>query len=220
MKAWSGLLVALWASCALAAPPEVQKEVPAKVGQPVRLVVKTAGEIGFQQTFDDDDAFFDELVAKDGARRFMFQSNTPGRYPVVFWTPGEKAGVTATFVVGPAGGTVPGNPPTTPTDPPAAPGGPLYFMAIRPDGQPASPEYTRIMSLPAWGTLRAAGHSVADRTVSEAAALGVVVPPGTAMPCLVTLRIRPDRSWSDVVRGAVPLPSTEAAIIALPGGVR
>lgn len=95
----SSVLVLALAAPLLAAPPEVPREVKAQPGQPVRVLVK-GGELGFKATFADDEAFFDELTAKDGQRRFMFQATKPGRYAVVFWTKGETDGAVTTIVVG------------------------------------------------------------------------------------------------------------------------
>jgi hypothetical protein len=92
------LLVA--ALSALAAPPEVPRELKCEPGQLLRIPVKGAGEIGYQPTFEDSEAFFDELLPTPGARRFVFQSLKPGTYHVTFWTLTEKGGTTCKIVVG------------------------------------------------------------------------------------------------------------------------
>lgn len=89
----------------------------------------------------------------------------------------------------------------------------LYFLVVRADG-PAAPEFTKVMSLPAWMDLRAAGHSYKDKTVTEAKALGVTLPAGSPLPCVVTLAVTP--SGSEIVRGPIALPTTADAIAKLP----
>lgn len=105
-------------------------------------------------------------------------------------------------------------PPVGPVDPvdPPPPSASLYFLLVRPDG-PAAPGFTAALDLAEWDTLRAAGHRVKDKTASEAAALGFAVP-APQLPAVVTLREGP--TGSAVVRGAVPLPTTGAGVLALP----
>lgn len=100
--------------------------------------------------------------------------------------------------------------PPKPKDPPAAPAT-FFFLVIRPDG-PAAPAFTRTMSDPAWGKLRAAGHRVRDMTLTEAGefAKGLAVP----LPAVVTLGEDAVKSW--VVRPGIALPATAEAILALP----
>lgn len=110
-------LLALSAA-AQAAPPDVPKEVRAKVGQLTRVVVKSGSEVGMARGFSDTDAFFDELVSKPGERRFVFQANAPGRYTVAFWTKGEVEGVVCVVIVGDGPDPGPGPTPVPePTDP-------------------------------------------------------------------------------------------------------
>lgn len=104
-------------------------------------------------------------------------------------------------------------PPKKPVDPVLPVPAVYYFLVVRADG-PASPEFTRIISLPAWADLRAAGHSYKDKSVTEAKALGVVFPVGTVYPCVVTLKVTP--AGSVVVRGPVPLPTTADGVTQLP----
>lgn len=110
----------------------------------------------------------------------------------------------------------PKKPPPDPVDPPPDPVDPpktgLYFMVIRADG-PASPEFVRVMSDPAWGTLRQRGHRVKDFTATDARRLGAPVP--AALPAVVTLTVSADGRESVVARGPVPLPTTSDGILAL-----
>ena len=118
-------------------------------------------------------------------------------------------------------GLAPQPPPVTPpvTPDPGQPAGGLYFVVVRPAG-PASPAFTAAMGLPEWATLRAAGHRVKDFDPARAVELlgAGVVPAGTQLPVVVTLREQP--GGSTVVRGPVPLPATGAAVLDLPRGVR
>lgn len=121
------------------------------------------------------------------------------------------------------GGKGPRPPPKDPPpkDPPVTPpiAAKLYFLIVRPDG-PASPEFTKVMSDPAWATLQGKGHQVKDRTVTDANRIvGLVLPPGTVLPTVVTLDVSAGTE-SRVVAGPVPLPTTSAEILKLPEGVR
>lgn len=101
-------------------------------------------------------------------------------------------------------------------DPPAK-SDTYYFLVIRPDG-PATSHFTKIMADPAWATLRAAGHRVKDKSVSDAAALGHTVPSDVSLPAVITL-IENDKT-STIARSAIALPTTSPAILDLPKGVK
>lgn len=134
---------------------------------------------------------------------------------------GEQARVDFTAVVpGEPGTPTPPPVPPTPPDPPTPPKpAALYFLIVRPDG-PASAEFTRTMGLAAWADLRKSGHSVKDKTLTDAAMIGVTLRDGTALPCVLTLREAADGKSSKIVRDAIPLPATESAIADLPKGVK
>lgn len=110
----------------------------------------------------------------------------------------------------------PKDPPTTPVpkDPPGKTA--YFFLIVRPDG-PAAPAFTKNMALPAWDTLRAQGHLVGDKSVTDAKAW-VSIPAGTTLPVVVTFR--EDEANSYEVRGPIALPDTNAAILKLPEGVK
>lgn len=115
-----------------------------------------------------------------------------------------------------------GTPPPKKTDPPATPpktdpAATYYFLIVRPDG-PAAPMFTAAMRLKGWEQLRAAGHLVKDYTVKDAAKAGFTVADGTPLPAVVTLR--ENETSSVVVRGPIALPTTDAAILELPKGVK
>lgn len=99
-------------------------------------------------------------------------------------------------------------------DPPATPTSGLYFLIVRPDG-PATSQFTKTMGESAWGQLRKAGHLVKDFGVSEASKW---VPAPDTLPAVYTLQEA--NGASKIVRGAVPLPTTSAAILDLPKGVK
>lgn len=106
-----------------------------------------------------------------------------------------------------------------PVDPPPTTGK-LFFVVIRPD-VPTDPTFTKVMGMPEWATLKAAGHGVSAKTVKEAAnSLGITIPAGTTLPCVVTVRNNPNGKTSTVVRGPIDLPGTGAGILDLPKGVQ
>lgn len=112
--------------------------------------------------------------------------------------------------------TPPDKNPTDPVKPPTA--GKLYFLVVRPDG-PADPAFTSYMANPGWTELGKKGYLYKDKTLTEAAALGVRIPDGTAIPAVVTLRILGDGQKSEVVRGPIALPPPDS-IVKLPEGVQ
>lgn len=113
------------------------------------------------------------------------------------------------------GSTAP--PVTPPVQPPISPPetSGLYFLVIRPDG-PASPAFTNTMKLTEWQTLIKNGHSVKDKSATEAAAFGVK--PGT-LPAVARLTISADGKSSKLF-DVVPLPTTGVDILKLPEGVK
>lgn len=206
----------------LAAPPKL--DLPAEVkGEPGAFVVipaKTEGKNVEWKVIDPGLNLFPVELLKD-TKTAVVSGARPGRYRVIAATAGgDEVSPFAETVV------VLGNPPKTPTDPPVDPPtdppvqpAVYYFLIVRPDG-PASPGFTEIMQSPAWTTLRTAGHSFKPKTVTEAAALGVVLPPGTIIPCVVTLKVSEDGKRSTIVRGPIPLPTTADGIAKLPEGVK
>lgn len=101
-----------------------------------------------------------------------------------------------------------GTPPTKPTK--------GYFLIVRPDG-PASAEFVRIFSDPAWTELKAAGHTVKEMTLTES--INTYKPPaGTAVPYVVTLGIVDGKA--KVVAGPVILPTDSAGIRKLAEGIK
>lgn len=194
------------ASTVFAAPPEVPKEIKARPGQLVRVVAKGEGEIGSTKSFNDDDAFFDELVAKPKEKRFVFQSDKPGVYFIAFWAKGEVEGSTCVITVGDG---KPGVPPVKPpVDPPVTTA--LYFLIVRPDG-PAAPSFTKMMGDPAWATLTTAGHKFKDKTATEAAKLGFT----TSSPLPTVILLREGSVGSEIV-GQTPFPTTASEVLDLP----
>lgn len=112
-------------------------------------------------------------------------------------------------------------PPTTPTPdpkPPTTPTGSLYFLIVRTNG-PADAAFTKTMGLEAWKELAKAGHLFKDKTLTEAASLGVQLPDGTSLPAVVILRESADKTKSAVVGGPLPLPTTNDGIRELPAKV-
>lgn len=202
---------------AFAAPPEV--EVPAKViGDPGAFVVITAKTDAKNAQFyaiDPGINLFPPGLLTDPKTTVV--TAPKGEYRVLVYAgnvDGASAPKIVVVVIG-DGKPVPPVKPDPPVTPP--PTTAFYFLIVRPDG-PASPAFTATMGLPAWGDLKRAGHTFKDKTVSEAAAFGVVLPNGTALPCVVTL----DNSGenSKIVRGPVPLPTDSSGIVKLPTEVK
>lgn len=225
-------LLHLFAAVAVAAPPKLTIPTEAKpVGGYVRFTPETDAVSVTYVSLDGLDPFPSEEL-KDG-RRFLLPTNgvAEGKYrfvAVAASKDGEQARADFVVVVGtgppPAKpGPIIAPPPTTPTDPKPpvtpAPTGGLYFLIVRPDG-PATAEFTKAMGLPAWKTLATAGHLFKDKTLAEAAALGVKIPDGTTLPTVVTLVESADGKSSRVVRGPVPLPTTEAGVLELAKAVK
>jgi hypothetical protein len=218
------LALALALPCGLrGAPPEVPARITAKPGQLVRVVVKAdAGKLGTLRNFTDAEAFWGELVGPKGQRQFVFQAPTDGRrasYVVGWWTVGEADGATTTIEIeGAAPPDVAPPPKKKPDDPAPPPTGTYYFLVVRKDG-PADPAFTKVMGLPAWAELSRAGHKFKDKTVSGAKAdLGLELPAGAPLPCVVTLSVT--GGVSKIVREPVPLPTTDTAILELPKAVK
>lgn len=106
-----------------------------------------------------------------------------------------------------------------PTDPiPPKPTSGMFFLIVRGDG-PASPEFTRTMTLEGWKKLSDSGHRYKDYIASDLPKFNITLPPGTTLPCVITLRPRADGIHSDIVRGPIQLPSSSEGIEKLPEGV-
>lgn len=120
MSRFVGLLLVLTgAGLAVADPPTVPAKIEATVLQMKRIEVTPSGdkEIGYQLVADADSVFFDELVSREGKRRFVFQATRPGTFAVVFWSKDELVGTVCTVVVAEAakpGGGGPKPPPPPP----------------------------------------------------------------------------------------------------------
>ena len=203
------LLFLLSSALAQAAPPDVPKSIPAKVGELVTLEVKGKG-IGYQPTFSSTDVFFARLHTDDVDTLSFVVQVKPGRnlkapLAVVFWTVGEKAGVACVLDTGDVLPPVPPVPPLPPPVPPTPTA--LYFLIVRPDG-PVSPAFAKVMGLPAWDTLRSGGHTVKDLERTDAQRYGF------HELGLFTL----DNSGPKfrIIRGPIPTPTNETDILKLP----
>lgn len=215
------LAVLVAAGVASAAPPELKlTDRTAPNSRWVTVVAETAGRVvEFVPLTPGLDPF--PLPLAD-PKAFVALAPAAGEYRILAYTAvGDEPSkpVTITVRVGPPPAPPPVNPPPTPD--PGQPGQPaegLYFFVVRPTG-PASPEFTKAMSLPEWATLRAAGHRVKDFDPARTTALlgAGVVPAGTPLPVVVTLR--ETTGGSAVVRGPVPLPTTGAGVLDLTKGV-
>lgn len=165
-------------------------------------------------------AFFPE-VDFSKARARVVTAVRPGRYFFEAWNAkGDKASdiSTCVIIVGDPPAPVP-KPPDVPTDPPPVPTGKYFFMIIRPDDAAKKP-YVDYLANAGWDLLRTAGHKVKDYTVTEAAAWWIKfdgptphVPPGTVLPCIITLSTQGANSV--IVRGPIALPDP-SQIVNLP----
>ncbi len=215
-------LVLAAASAVGAAPPvELPSEVKGEVGTFVTLRGKTDGKVVRFVALDSGLAVFPADLLAD-KKATVVSAAKPGRYRVLAYSsvkddPTEEA--TVTVVIGDA--PLPPDPkPPEPKPPEPKPPGPVtyYFLVVRADG-PADPAFTAAMGLPAWAGLRTKGHQYKDKTVSAAAAdLALTLPPGTALPAVVTLSTA--GGVSKIVRGPVAMPTTDVGVAALLDGVR
>ena len=219
MRRYAALAVLLVApGWALADPPKVPEAVAVAVGEDHVLTIEVEADdkFGMAPGFKASDCTFFEGVLRGGKKQFLVRPKKEGSFVVTFWTKGETS--YSQTVITTKGATPPiGVPPKDPPgkDPPATPTTGLYFLVVRPDG-PAHPEFTAYMASDGWGALQKAGHQVKDKTLSEAGALGVSLPPNTTLPAVVTLRVAPDGKSSTVL-SVRPTPAP-ADIVKLPEG--
>lgn len=207
MRATHALLLSvLLAASALAAPPAV--EVPAETvasGDYVTVVPKTDAKAVSYLGLSGVDPFPSALLKDSktfvlpvrglaqGEYRFAGVASLNDEHTVFYFK--VRVGKVTVPPVDPPGNP-PVDPPTTPTS--------LYFMIVREDG-PASPAFTRLMSLPAWATIRGKGHSVKDFSLTDARKLNAVIPAGTVLPAVIVLKI--EGGVSRVVRPAATVPA-------------
>lgn len=102
----------------------------------------------------------------------------------------------------------------TPTDPPPTKPTKGYFLSVRPDG-PASQDFVKTWSLPAWTELKTEGHTVKEMTLTESLQY-YKAPAGTVIPFTVTL----DVVNKKLLAGPVAMPTTDEAIRKLREGVK
>jgi len=127
---------------------------------------------------------------------------------------GEQVRQDFTVVIGKPVVIPPVDPPPIGPPPPTSN---LYFLVVRPDG-PADPNFTKVWSMKEWDSLAFMGHSFKDKPLTEASisltALNISLPPGTTLPCVLTLRNK------KLVAGPTPLPTTSDGILQLAKGVK
>lgn len=187
------LLVALLAtaSAVLAAAPDAPPNVPAEVKETTTFTVKVepGKKLGWQVAFDKKDCLLVRVYTNNPDEyEFLVQPKIPGKFGIAFWTVGDAAG-TFTVIGGAGTSTPPAPPDKPPVDPPGdpQPSVSLYFALVRPDG-PASAGFEQVLRMPGWAQLRKNGHLVKDMELSNARALGLVIPEGTPLPCVATLK--------------------------------
>jgi len=220
---WIALLLLLVPSFAMADPPKVEPANPVAASPGDWVPFSVEAEKGKTIVREADASQVAFITDDDGQRYAVLKPGVKGPIVIRFWHAGESIKLpskpplpslpvaTLTITVGKPAPT-----PPDPKDPPTLPTTGLYFAIVRADG-PASPEFTKIARDPAWKSLRDKGHLIKDFQVSDVDRLGIPIPSGTSLPCVVTLQQGADSSR--VVRPAIPLPTTSDAILALPQGV-
>lgn len=204
-----------------AAPPDLK--LPAELTPERGFVTYTppADVKSIHYLIDGLTAFPAPLLRDERSLVIPTKGEAAGRYRLIVSAANAQGELTVVDTA-----VVIGVPPPRPKDPdpnpkpkdPAPPARGFYFLIVRPDG-PAAPEVTRALGLPAWAALAKQGHQYKDKTQSAAAAdLGLTLPAGTPLPCVVTLTVAD--GVSRVARGPVPLPTTDAGVAALPEGVK
>lgn len=197
----------------------VPAEVKGEVGAFIVVRGETDGKnIAYKATSKGLNVFPADLLADKKAT--VVTASAVGRYTLLSAACGADGFIVfgeTVVVVGDAPPHTNGHTPP-PKDPPTTPTKNLYFLVVRPDG-PAAPDFAAYMGNPGWVELVRMGHAVKDKTVAEAAALGIRIPDGTVLPCVVTLKVAADGRSSTVVRGAIPAPAP-GDIVKLPEGVK
>lgn len=220
---WIALLLLFVPSYVLADPPKVEPEkVAAKAGDWIPF--SAVGEKGKTVVRDADSSQVAFITDDDGQRYIVVKPAAKGTIVVRFWHAGDTVKLpgkaplpslpVATLTIELNAAQPPPKKPDDPKQPPTPTG--YYFMLIRPDGA-ADPSFTKVARDPAWQKLKDAGHRVKDFGTSDLNRLGLVLPSGTTLPCVVTLY--DDGKASRIVRGPIDLPATSEAILELPKGV-
>lgn len=199
------------------------KEVTGVAGTFITIRGESSGEIGYIAKTSGISVFPADLLTDKKAT--VVVANVPGTYHIIAASCINNKVVFAETTIlvtdgknpAPPGPVTPPGPITPPVTPPT-PATSLYFVVIRPDG-PAAPDFTAYMANPGWKELMSKGHLAKDKTVTEARALGIQLPDGTELPCIVTLAVSADGKSSTIVRGATRLPAP-ADIVKLPEGVK
>ena len=191
-------------------PPRAKwQEFKTDVGKIISLSTRD-GELARWELVDDDYA---DLVGSstrnsDKSISVSFTASRVGNYRILAYTQDKP---TARILV------IVGNPPTgppgvdpPPVDPPVGQGV-YYFILVRPDG-PATPEFTKIVSYPAWEELKKAGHLVKDYSKTDAVTKGFIKNDAT-VPCVVVIKVVDGKTI--FVNPFVPLPTTNQGVLDL-----
>lgn len=205
----SSLLLLLAASLAGAAPPELTIPPDLKpVNGYVRFTPTTTAKSVLYVALDDAYPFPSEEL-KD-SRRFVLPvqglKNGTYRFVAVGSLNDEQTATPFSITVGKP--VTP--PPVDPDKPP--PASKTHFMLVRPGGVGITPEFERVMNLPAWADIKKAGHTYADYPITSLPAKTQAKFAGQPLPFLLRWQysgeqiILPD----DATAGAVP--TTDEAI--------
>jgi len=200
------ILLLFVAAAAQAAPPvvtvpaEVTGEVAAFVT--VKAAVTDAKAVKFVPLDSGLSVFPSGLLSDPTVTVVVAQQ--AGRFRILCYSgnadgPSEPA--VTTVVIG--GATAPVIDPKEP-DPVVPPTTSLYFAVVRPNG-PVAPATAAALRLPAWDSLRAAGHLMKDFEVGK---LPTGVPVPSTVPAVVTLKRNADGTTWTVLDGSKPLPTS------------
>lgn len=187
-----------------AAPPTLEIPTVLKpTGDYVTLVPKTDAVSVVYVGLSGVDAFPSEFLKDPRSFILPVRGLKEGTYKfaaVGASKEGDQSRTDFTVVIGEGGPVIPD--PKNPTDPIGSTT--YYFMLVRPDG-PSSPEFTKIVSNPAWKTIEGKGYKVKDFSLSRAKELGAITGSTPPLPCVVILQV--DNNKSTVKKIMSPIPS-------------
>jgi hypothetical protein len=168
----------------------------------------TAAKVFGKTDTSGDEPVFSEVPAGS----VVLWGRKPGDVKLSAWGVVDgRAKRLATIVLTVEGARPPPKPvdPPKPVEPPKKAG--LYFLIIQPDG-PTQNTVLESLRLPAWDELTNAGNTYKPKSVSEAKSLGVNLPDGTALPCVVPLTISQDGKSSKPIPPPLPFPTTNEGV--------
>lgn len=163
------------------------------------------------QRIDWTDASKPPVVTDLPAGVLLVRGMKPGEVKLSAWGVVEnRAKRLATIVLTVEGARPPPDLPVPPIDKPTPKEG-IYFLIVQADG-PTTPSMLDALKLPAWGELTKAGHTYKPVSFTEARKLGATIPDGTALPCVLPLRIAADGKSSKEIPPPLKFPTDNDAV--------